>query len=104
MPKLFINAALTFGLLLTGPAIAAPTQTLTHQGVTYEYTVTEKGHTRIIKGIDRTNKRPFRLRVASGRVEGSVDGNPVSFPLRDVKPIVTTATATATASTEIAVR
>ena len=102
MTKLFFNAALTFGLLLSGPVLAASTQTLTHKGVTYEYTVTEKGNTRIIKGLDRTNNRPFQLRVASGRVEGIVDGNIVSFPLRDVKPITTAATTLE--STEIAAR
>ena len=89
MIKLFGTATLTFGLLGSGPVIAA--ETLTHNGITYEYSVAEKGATRVITGYDVTNHRAFTLRVARGRVEGIVDGSAVSFPLRDVKPIMTAA-------------
>ncbi|UVO54603.1 hypothetical protein [Sphingomonas sp. SUN039] len=89
MIKLFATAALTFGLLVSGPAIAA--ETLTHNGITYEYTVAEKGGSRVITGYDLTNRRAFTLRVGKRRVEGEVDGQPVSFALRDVKPITSVA-------------
>jgi hypothetical protein len=96
MIKSFAAAALTLGLFVSAPVAA---ETLTHQGVTYEYTVTETGATRVIKGYDVTSHRPFSLRVARGRVEGVVDGNTVSFALRDVKPVVAPA-----AKSEVAAR
>lgn len=85
MIKLLATAALTFGLLVSGPVIAA--ETLTHDGITYKYSVAQKGETRVITGYDTTNRRPFTLRVARGQVVGEVDGQPVSFALREVKPI-----------------
>lgn len=97
MIKLFATAALTFGLLVSGPVIAA--ETLTHDGITYEYSVAEKDGARVITGFDTTNRRAFTLRVANGRVVGEVDGQPVRFALRDVKPIASVAK-----PTEVAVR
>lgn len=98
MTKIFYRAALTFGLLLSGPAFATQAQTLTHDGVTYVYSVTEKGSARIIEGVDQTNGRAFRLRVANGRVDGVVGRNPVSFGLSEVKPMVIAATSTKVAA------
>jgi hypothetical protein len=86
MIKLFATAALTFGLLASAPVTA---ETLTYKGATYEYTVAEKGATRVITGYDVSNRRPFTLRVARGHVEGVVNGSTVAFSLRDVKPIKT---------------
>jgi hypothetical protein len=103
MTKIFYRTAMILGLSMAGPALAAETATLTHQGVTYVYSVTEKGSAKIIEGVDRTNNRPFRLRVAHGWVEGRVDGAAVSFSLRDVKPVTST-TATAATSTLVAAR
>jgi len=85
MIKLLATATLTLGLLASGGALAA--ETLTHNGVTYEYSVVQKGTTRVISGYDVTNDRPFTLRVAHGRVEGTVAGSAVTFQLREVKPI-----------------
>lgn len=90
MIKLFAAAALTFGAVAAAPAVAA--ETLTYQGVTYEYTVTEQGATRVISGHDLDRRRPFVLRVARGRVEGEVNGSMVSFSLRDVKRTSQTST------------
>ena len=92
MTKIFLNTALALGLLVSGPLIAAPAEdlaheTFTHAGVTYDYTVVRKGNVRLIEGYDRTNNRRFRLRVAHGWVDGTVDGGPVSFALNDVKRI-----------------
>ncbi len=91
MIKLFATAALALGLFVSGPVIANPVEKLTHEGVRYEYSVSEKGATRVIKGYDFTNHRAFTLRVGKNRVEGEIDGQPVSFALRDVKPITSIA-------------
>ncbi len=98
MTKMFHRTALMFGLLITGPAFAAETQTLTHDGATYVYSVTEKGNAKIIEGVNQTNGRAFRLRVARGRVEGVFGWKPVSFGLDQVKPIVPAATPTKVAA------
>jgi hypothetical protein len=94
MTKLFSTAALAFGLLVSGPVFAGTVEKLSHAGIDYEYTVTEKGATRVIVGYDKTNRRAFTLRVARGWVEGHVDGQPVSFRVRDVKPLTGVATVT----------
>jgi len=96
MNKYFATAALTFGLIVAGPAIAA--ETLTYQGNTYEYTVAQEGTTRVITGYNVSSRRPFTLRVARGRVEGVVNGNTVAFSLRDVKPIASRAVKTEVAA------
>jgi hypothetical protein len=98
MTKMFHRTALMFGLLITGPAFAAETQTLTHDGITYVYSVTDKGTARIIEGVDQTNNRPFRLRVAHGRVEGVVGRDAVSFGLNEVKPVTSAAAPTKVAA------
>ena len=108
MTKLLLNAVLTFGLLASGPVLAAPTEaltheTLTHDGVTYDYTVARTGNVRVIDGYDRTNNRRFRLRVAHGWVDGTVDGGTVSFALSEVRPIKGLVT-TASTPAEVAAR
>jgi len=104
MTKIFHRIALMFGLLLAGPAFAAETTTLTHQGVTYAYKVTEKGAARIIEGVDSTNHQPFRLRVSRGWVEGRVGTTAVSFSLSEVKSVISPNTAVTTTSTMVATR
>jgi hypothetical protein len=74
--------ALTLAIAtLATPALA---ETFTHEGVTYEYTVEQKGNIRVITGKDTSSGRPFELTVRSGWVDGHVDGTPVSFSKREV--------------------
>ncbi len=98
MTKLFHRTAIALGMLIASPAFAAGTETLTHNGSTYVYSVTEKGNAKIIEGVDQTTNRPFRLRVSNGWVYGRVDGTAVSFSLRDVKPASAEPTSTQVAA------
>lgn len=72
----------------TTPALA---ETVTHQGVTYVYSVEQRGNVRLITG-ESSDHRRFSLRASPTWVDGTVDGSPVSFSVRDVirlKPEVT---------------
>jgi hypothetical protein len=80
MSKLFIALSVATIAGAT-PALA---ETMTHNGVTYVYSVETSGNTKIIKGEDVTNRRAFTLRVNNGWVEGDIDGRSVSFSKRDV--------------------
>jgi hypothetical protein len=88
----------TLSILIAAPialaATAAPAlaETLTHDGITYVYSVEQRGKMRIITGEDTTHHRHFTLRASPTWVDGTVDGSPVSFSTRDVirlKPEVT---------------
>jgi hypothetical protein len=87
MTRSKLIAATVATVLIAGAATAAPTESFTHEGVTYAYSVRDKGKMRIIEGFDQTNRRSFRFRVSDRWVDGTVDGNPVSFPLSEVKPV-----------------
>jgi hypothetical protein len=91
----------TLALTLALATVAAPAlaETFTHEGVTYEYTVAQKGNVRIITGKDTISGRPFELTVRNGWVDGHVDGAPVSFSKREVVRLRPTVV-----STEIAAR
>lgn len=80
MKKLLSVVALA--TLVVTPALA---ETFTHDGVTYVYSVEQRGNMRLITGRDVTNNRPFALSVKNGWVAGDVDGNSVSFSTREVK-------------------
>ena len=89
----------TISMLIAAPvalaAIATPAlaETVTHDGITYVYSVEQRGKMRLITGEDVTNRRAFTLKVSDKWVDGVVDGNPVSFSARDVvrlKPSVLT--------------
>ena len=56
-----------------------------HDGVSYTYTVTERGGVRIIKGTSSDSAGSYILRVGKHRVTGDVNGKPVSFLLSEVK-------------------
>jgi hypothetical protein len=71
-------------MLLTAPAAA---EQFTHDGVTYNYSVTPVGAHRLITGKTPNGDR-FRLLVKNGRVTGNVAGRPVAFRTREVKPLV----------------
>jgi hypothetical protein len=73
---------------ITTPAFA---ETFVHKGITYTYSVEQRGQIRLISGQDSENRR-FTLRVSKKWVDGTVNGNAVSFSTRDVvriKPEVT---------------
>ena len=85
--KKFILPAL--GLLALAPAAAlakdATAQRFEHKGVTYSYTVTQVGDTRVITGVEERTGKPFTLRVGPHRVRGTVGSQQVNFALRDVE-------------------
>jgi hypothetical protein len=76
------------------PAMVAaepPTpQTMTYDGVTYTYTVTEKNGIRRIDGMMDKGFKRFSLVVGKYFVDGTVGGTPVSFSLKQVKPLIGT--------------
>ena len=91
MTKIISFFAAAAAVLVTSPALADPAQTLVYQGVTYVYTVAQSGKSTVITGEDGKTGRPFVLRVRNGWVEGTVDGQTVSFSTKDVvhlKPAV----------------
>jgi hypothetical protein len=85
----------TLALTLAIATVATPAlaETFEHAGTTYEFSVAQKGKSRVITGKDLKYGRPFELTVRNGWVDGNVDGSPVSFSTRDlirVRPTVTT--------------
>ena len=83
MTKFFRTFTLVALLSAATPVLAAETQTLTRDGVTYVYSVEQTAKATLIKGREQGG-RPFSLRVANGRVNGYSDGRSVSFPLSAV--------------------
>ncbi len=83
----------TISILIAAAALATPAlaETMTHEGITYVYSVEQRGNVRVISGED-SDHRVFTLRVSRNWVDGTVNGSPVSFSTRDVirlKPEVT---------------
>jgi hypothetical protein len=79
---------LVAAVAITTPALA---ESFVHQGITYSYSVEQRGNLRVISGED-SQHRAYTLRVSKNWVDGTVDGSPVSFSIRDVvrlKPEVT---------------
>ena len=83
MTKFYRTIAAVALVSAAAPVLAAETQTMTRDGVTYIYSVTETPSATLIKGRQQGG-RPFSLRVANGRVSGYSDGRNVSFPLSAV--------------------
>lgn len=78
-------------LSLSTPARAdESSRSFEHEGVTYRYTVAERGSTTVLRGVAErgSTETPFSLRVRGGRVRGQVGLSEVSFPLTDVQPVV----------------
>jgi len=80
------------GLLALAPSSVAfakdaPTSRFEHEGVTYSYTVTQIGDTRVINGVEERTGKPFTLRIGQRRVRGTVGSQQVSFALREVEPL-----------------
>ena len=82
-----IKLVAAIALLGPAPALAAPDQQFTRDGVTYSYAVTARGADQLITGRASNSVR-FRLLVRNGRVTGTVAGHPVAFRTGDVKPVV----------------
>jgi hypothetical protein len=83
-------AATAATLLTVTPAFAADTpQTFARNGVTYFFTVAEKGGSQRIKGYSSDNST-FDLSIRGTRVTGTVRGRSVSFRTSEVErtPIV----------------
>lgn len=84
-------------LLLAAPAVATAaeaegeTGSFTYQGVKYNYTAEQQGDVKVLKGSAYAGKVPFELRVTKRAVTGRFNGRPVSFDVKDVKPITSKA-------------
>ncbi|OYW49742.1 MAG: hypothetical protein B7Y36_01815 [Novosphingobium sp. 28-62-57] len=87
--------ALAAAVLVSAPAIAAEGETgsFTYQGVKYDYTAEQQGEVKVLKGSAYAGKVPFELRVTKRTVTGRFNGRPVTFDVKDVKPIASKAAA-----------
>lgn len=84
MKKLLITAALAVTATVS-PAVAKDMSSFTHEGVVYKYSVTNISDSkRVISGF-ATPGNPFRLVVSGNRVNGTVNGMPVSFTVSEAK-------------------
>lgn len=70
-------AAAAATLAFAAPAFASD-RSFTHEGVTYDYTVTPKGDARVLEGKASTGSK-FKLTVRDGWVNGYVANARVSF-------------------------
>lgn len=79
--------------LVSVPAIAAEPEagSFTYQGVKYDYTAEQQGEVKVLKGSAYAGKVPFELRVTKRTVTGRFNGRPVTFDVKDVKPIASKA-------------
>lgn len=82
-------------LLLAAPAAASAAEpdagSFTYQGVKYDYTAEQQGDVKVLKGSAYAGKVPFELRVTKRTVTGRFNGRPVSFDVKDVKPVTSKA-------------
>ena len=81
-------------LSLAAPARADDASTsFTHNGITYTYSITERGSTTVLRGVAVRGsvETPFTLRVRGSQVRGLVGASEVSFPLSEVQPRVSLA-------------
>ncbi len=82
-------------ILLAVPAAASAAEpdagTFTYEGVKYDYTAAQDGDVKVLKGSAYAGKVPFELRVNKRTVTGRFNGRPVSFNVKDVKPIASKA-------------
>ncbi|MBB3860221.1 hypothetical protein GGQ88_001487 [Novosphingobium hassiacum] len=82
-------------LFLAVPAVANAAEpdagAFTYQGVKYDYTAEQDGEVKVLKGSAYAGKVPFELRVNKRTVTGRFNGRPVSFNVKDIKPITSKA-------------
>ncbi|WP_404333752.1 hypothetical protein AB2M62_11165 [Sphingomonas sp. MMS12-HWE2-04] len=77
MTRLFLAAAAAT-LTFAAPALATE-RTFTHEGVTYNYTVTQQGDVKVLEGTAAPTGEKFRLTVKNGWVSGYAANARVSF-------------------------
>jgi hypothetical protein len=58
-----------------------------YAGQTYTYTTEYVGKTRVLRGEVGPRKERFTLRVGKHWVDGTMNGDAVSFPLSTVRPL-----------------
>jgi len=82
-------------VLIATPVFAAEPEngSFTYQGVKYDYTAEQQGEVKVLKGSAYAGKVPFELKVTKRSVTGRFNGRPVSFDVKDVKPIASKAAA-----------
>ncbi len=73
-------STLILSMTLVAPAFA---ESFVHDGTTYNFSVERRGEVRLITGEDSKHRR-FVLRASATWVDGTVDGQPVSFSTLDV--------------------
>ena len=79
--KTFFSLAV-LGSIATTPALA---ESLTRDGVTYNYTVKAIGENKLISGTDLSTGKSFRLLLKGSKVTGSYGSSPVSFEIKPTK-------------------
>ncbi|WP_260582213.1 hypothetical protein [Sphingopyxis sp. PET50] len=84
MKKLILPTLALFAIL---PAAvhAEEVRRFEHEGRVYSYTIKTVGDRRIITGIDEQTGKPFKLRVGTHKVRGTVGSQQVEFSLKDVE-------------------
>ncbi|MBL8651963.1 MAG: hypothetical protein JNL35_16365 [Sphingopyxis sp.] len=90
--KKFILPILTLLAAVPAAAHAEEVRRFEHEGRIYSYTVTDLGDRRVISGVEEKTGKPFKLRVGTHQVRGTVGSQQVRFSLRDVKPLAASVT------------
>lgn len=62
------------------------TRSFRFRGELYTFTVEQNGNQRVLRGDRGNGREPFVLTVGERWVNGTVNGQPVSFSLRSVRP------------------
>jgi len=80
----------TAAITLAAPVYAKPSEQMSfkHEGVTYVYTVVEKGSAQYIKGRSYPGGGTFALKVKDGSVVGTSNGTWVHFDVADAQGIM----------------
>lgn len=82
MSRMLIAA--TAALFLSAPVMAETKNSFSQDGVIYTYSVQDYPKARVITGYSSISSN-YRLVVRNGRVSGHVNGNRVSFSVKDAK-------------------
>ncbi len=87
MTKIFktIAAITTAFIPVIAHAETSEPHSFAYRGETYTYTTEQVGDKKVLRGQVIDTRAPFELRVGDKWVEGTVNGNPVSFPLKSVQ-------------------
>ncbi|MBC7986333.1 MAG: hypothetical protein H7X93_06635 [Sphingomonadaceae bacterium] len=84
--RMLLFTSLVSATLASAAPAQTPTRTLTHDGVTYTYTVDEQDGRTIIVGRSSIGGR-YRLSVQDGYVRGTVNASRVRFPVSDAADV-----------------